>query len=44
MKYPELNLEHLRRLTDETGGIIQHAKYYLPHRATGYTTDDNARG
>lgn len=43
MKYPELNLEHLRRLTDETG-IIQHAKYYLPHRATGYTTDDNARG
>lgn len=42
MKYPELNLEHLWRLTDETG-IIQHAKYHLPHRATGYTTDDNAR-
>lgn len=42
MKYPELNLEHLRRLTDDTG-IIQHAKYHLPHRATGYTTDDNAR-
>lgn len=42
MKYPALNLEHLRRLTDETG-IVQHAKYHLPHRATGYTTDDNAR-
>lgn len=42
MKYPELSLEHLLRLTDETG-IIQHAKYHLPHRATGYTTDDNAR-
>jgi uncharacterized protein YyaL (SSP411 family) len=41
-KYPELSLEHLLRLTDETG-IIQHAKYHLPHRATGYTTDDNAR-
>lgn len=42
MQYPELSLEHLLRLTDDTG-IIQHAKYHLPHRATGYTTDDNAR-
>jgi hypothetical protein len=42
LKYPLLSLEHLHRLTDETG-IIQHAKYHLPHRATGYTTDDNAR-
>ncbi|HHY92252.1 MAG TPA: glycosyltransferase [Firmicutes bacterium] len=42
MEYPELNLTHLKRLTDDTG-IIQHAKYHLPNRATGYTTDDNAR-
>jgi len=39
---PELKLDHLLRLTDCTG-IIQHAAYALPDRATGYTTDDNAR-
>ncbi len=39
---PELNLDHLLRLTDCTG-IIQHACYSLPDRSTGYTTDDNAR-
>lgn len=42
MDYPELSLKQLKRLTDETG-IIQHAKYHLPNRGTGYTTDDNAR-
>lgn len=42
MEYPELTLAHMVRLTDDTG-IIQHAKYHLPNRATGYTTDDNAR-
>lgn len=41
--YPELNLKQLRRMTDDTG-IFQHGKYDLPDRATGYTTDDNARG
>ncbi len=40
--WPPLNLDHLRRLTDETG-IIQHAVYSIPDLATGYTTDDNAR-
>lgn len=35
-------LDHLRRLTDDTG-IIQHALGPVPDRRTGYTTDDNAR-
>lgn len=39
---PELKLDHLVRMTDCTG-VIQHAVYSLPDRATGYTTDDNAR-
>ncbi|TDA68665.1 MAG: glycosyltransferase [Clostridia bacterium] len=39
---PEFKLNHLLRLTDDTG-IIQHATYALPNRQTGYTTDDNAR-
>lgn len=42
LSLPELKLDHLLRLTDCTG-IIQHAAYTLPDRATGYTTDDNAR-
>lgn len=40
--YPELSLLHLRRLTDSFG-IIQHSKYGIPDKKTGYTTDDNAR-
>ncbi len=39
---PDINLGHLRTLTDDTG-IIQHAVYATPERARGYTTDDNAR-
>ncbi len=39
---PALKLDHLYRLTDSTG-IIQHARYTLPHREEGYCTDDNAR-
>ena len=39
---PELRLDHLLRLTDDTG-IIQHAKYSVPARRTGYCVDDNAR-
>jgi glycosyltransferase involved in cell wall biosynthesis len=39
---PELSLDHLRRLTDDTG-IIQHATYSVPARSTGYCVDDNAR-
>jgi glycosyltransferase involved in cell wall biosynthesis len=39
---PELKLDHLRRLTDDTG-MLQHAIFTTPNRAEGYTTDDNAR-
>jgi glycosyltransferase involved in cell wall biosynthesis len=39
---PELRLDHLRRLTDDTG-IIQHATYSVPARESGYCVDDNAR-
>lgn len=39
---PRLNLDHLQRLTDDTG-IIQHATYSVPARRTGYCVDDNAR-
>jgi glycosyltransferase involved in cell wall biosynthesis len=39
---PKWRLEHLLRMTDSTG-LIQHAKYTLPHFAEGYCTDDNAR-
>jgi glycosyltransferase involved in cell wall biosynthesis len=39
---PELRLDHLLRLTDDTG-IIQHATYTVPARRTGYCVDDNAR-
>jgi glycosyltransferase involved in cell wall biosynthesis len=39
---PELRLDHLRRLTDDTG-VIQHARYTLPRRSSGYCVDDNAR-
>ncbi len=39
---PELNTQHLSRLTDDTG-ILQHAIYSLPNTSEGYTTDDNAR-
>ncbi len=39
---PELCLDHLLRMTDDTG-IIQHAAYSVPARHTGYCVDDNAR-
>ncbi len=39
---PELRLDHLQRMTDDTG-IIQHATYSVPARRTGYCVDDNAR-
>jgi glycosyltransferase involved in cell wall biosynthesis len=40
---PELNLNHVNTLTDDTG-MLQHAIFTIPNRAEGYTTDDNARG
>lgn len=39
---PDLCLDHLVRMTDDTG-LIQHAVYSVPARSTGYCVDDNAR-
>ena len=39
---PELKLDHLNSLTDDTG-MLQHAIFTVPNRAEGHTTDDNAR-
>ena len=39
---PELNLDHLSRMTDSTG-IFQHAIFTVPNFSEGYCTDDNAR-
>ncbi len=39
---PDIKLEHLRNLTDDTG-LFQHALYSIPDRYRGYCTDDNAR-
>jgi len=42
MELPELRLDHLRMMTDDTG-LLQHATYTVPNYDEGYTTDDNAR-
>ena len=39
---PEIKLDHLKALTDDTG-MLQHANYTIPDRTHGYCTDDNAR-
>jgi glycosyltransferase involved in cell wall biosynthesis len=39
---PDINLSHLKVMTDDTG-ILQHAKYSMPDRNHGYCVDDNAR-
>ena len=39
---PEVKLDHLRILTDDTG-VLQHAVFTTPNRFHGYSTDDNAR-
>lgn len=39
---PPLKLDHLRRMTDDTG-MLQHALFTLPNYREGYTVDDNAR-
>lgn len=39
---PPFSLEHIRRLTDDTG-IIQHAKFGIPNLKEGYCLDDNSR-
>ena len=39
---PPFSLDHIRRLTDDTG-IFQHAKFGIPNLKDGYCLDDNAR-
>ncbi|MCI0710047.1 MAG: glycosyl transferase family 1, partial [Chloroflexi bacterium] len=39
---PPLKLDHLQRMTDNTG-ILQHAGFTVPNYSEGYTIDDNAR-
>ena len=41
-RLPEIKLEYLYRMTDDTG-LLQHAKYTVPDRTHGYCVDDNAR-
>jgi len=42
IEVPEPPLNHLQKLTDDTG-LYQHAKFTIPNREYGYCTDDNAR-
>ena len=39
---PDLNLEHLQLMTDDTG-LLQHAWFNVPRYVDGYCLDDNAR-
>jgi glycosyltransferase involved in cell wall biosynthesis len=39
---PPLKLDHLNRMTDDTG-MLQHAIFTIQNRKEGYATDDNAR-
>ena len=39
---PPIKIDYLKAFTDDTG-VFQHAKYCIPKRSEGYTTDDNAR-
>jgi len=39
---PPVKLDHLARMTDDTG-MLQHAVFAVPNHHEGYTTDDNAR-
>jgi glycosyltransferase involved in cell wall biosynthesis len=41
-RLPTIKLDHLNRMTDDTG-ILEHAVFVVPNRPEGYTTDDNAR-
>ena len=41
-RLPELKLDYLYRMTDDTG-ILQHSKFTVPDRTHGYCVDDNAR-
>jgi glycosyltransferase involved in cell wall biosynthesis len=39
---PELSLQHVQALTDDTG-LLQHATFCVPRYSEGYCLDDNAR-
>ncbi len=41
-RLPAIKLDHLHRMTDQTG-ILEHAVFTIPNYPEGYTTDDNAR-
>jgi glycosyltransferase involved in cell wall biosynthesis len=41
-RLPEIKLDHLYRMTDQTG-ILEHAVFVVPNYPEGYSTDDNAR-
>jgi len=41
--WPEVDLRHLRAMTDQTG-LLQHAVFNIPRYDDGYCLDDNARG
>src|SRR5260370_6475444 len=41
-RLPAIKLDHLLRMTDDTG-IVEHAVFVVPNYPEGYTTDDNAR-
>ena len=42
IELPPLKLDHLRRMTDDTG-MLQHALFTIPNYHEGYSIDDNAR-
>ncbi len=42
IELPDPSLEHVARLTDDTG-MIQHASFTIPNRLKGYCTDNNAK-
>lgn len=42
INYPEFDVAHLKRLTDDTG-LLQHARTSVPNYKSGYCLDDNAR-
>ncbi len=42
MAWPPVKLDHLKRLTDDTG-LLEHSLGAVPNPLEGYTVDDNAR-
>jgi glycosyltransferase involved in cell wall biosynthesis len=41
-EFPEIDLSHVKRMTDDTG-MLQHAVFDIPRYRDGYCLDDNAR-